>query len=88
MTHEDYIKRRERDCPFCCDNPCNSKYPCGNCEAIDELVLALVASAKPAEYQAESWQQGLEKKAFDDAVRVYGYKITTIVKGGENVVQK
>lgn len=43
--------------------------------ALSAMVDTLIKEAKPAEYQAHSWQSGLEKKAFDNAVRVYEYKL-------------
>lgn len=85
MSHDEYIKRKQEIFnSLTVGGTFGTQYVYGIFEAqqaIDKLMLELVASAKPAEYQAESWQQGLEKKAFDDAVRVYEYKLTTIVKG-------
>ena len=44
-------------------------------QAITSLIKELVAGAKPEVPVATSWQQGLEKKAFEDAIRVYEYKL-------------
>lgn len=44
-------------------------------QAITSLIKELVAEAKPEIPVATSWQQGIEKKAFEDAIRVYEYKL-------------
>lgn len=44
-------------------------------QAITSLIKELVAEAKPEIPVATSWQQGLEKKAFEDAIRAYEYKL-------------
>lgn len=43
--------------------------------AITSLIKELVAEAKPEIPVATSWQKGIEKKAFEDAIRVYEYKL-------------
>ena len=44
-------------------------------QAITSLIKELVADAKPEIPVATSWQEGIEKKAFEDAIRVYEYKL-------------
>ena len=44
-------------------------------QAITSLNKELVADAKPEIPVATSWQQGIKKKAFEDAIRVYEYKL-------------
>ena len=40
-------------------------------QAIASLIKELVAEAKPEALVATSWQQGIEKKAFENAIRVF-----------------
>ena len=42
---------------------------------ITSLIKELVKEAKPELPVATSWQQGIEKKSLEDAIRVYEYRL-------------
>ena len=52
-------------------------------EAVDQAlkdISELIDGAKPETPIADSWRRGVEKSAFEDAIRVYQYKIKELLK--------
>lgn len=49
-------------------------------QALTSLTKELVAEAKPKIPVATSWQQGIEKRAFEDAIRVYEHKLLKVLE--------
>lgn len=75
-TIENILRDYDDDNACICYRDCaHPKDISGAQAALSAMVDTLIKEAKPAEYQAHSWQSGLEKKAFDDAIRVYEYKL-------------
>lgn len=48
-------------------------------QALKEI-SELIDGVKPEVPVADSWQRGIEKSAFEDAIRIYQYKIKELLK--------